>query len=226
MSAWEEEFARIAQRRPLSGPPGWQLAVVTKVDPQSVSIAGLPDDGTTTGTGSSGTGTVPFAEMAWARPTLPNQNVGGAPGRPSNVVSVGDVIVVEKVTAPSGGGANVKALSAQDLCAAPGAQCRGRRGDHGHPDRPRARHVGRLVLRPQPVQPRRPGGAPARLGLQALRLSRGHGCRPDARHHRARRAVQLLPGLRPAGVVAQELRRRLSRADDHRSAASNCRATS
>ncbi len=105
MSAWEEEFARIAQRRPLSGPPGWQLAVVTKVDPQSASITGLPDDGTTTGTGSSGTGTVPFAEMAWARPTLPNQNVGGAPGRPSNVVSVGDVIVVEKVTAPAGGGA-------------------------------------------------------------------------------------------------------------------------
>ena len=29
---WEEEFARIAQRRPLYGPPGWQLAVVTKVD--------------------------------------------------------------------------------------------------------------------------------------------------------------------------------------------------
>ena len=33
---WEEEFARIAQRRPLSGPPGWQLAVVTKVEAQSV----------------------------------------------------------------------------------------------------------------------------------------------------------------------------------------------
>ncbi len=108
MSAWEEEFARIAQRRPLAGPPGWQLAVVTKVDPQSVSISGLPDDGTTTGTGTSGTGTVPFAEMAWARPTLANQNVGGAPGRPSNVVSVGDVIAVEKVTAPPGGGANAK----------------------------------------------------------------------------------------------------------------------
>ena len=31
-SGWEEEFARLAQRRPLFGPPGWQLAVVTKVD--------------------------------------------------------------------------------------------------------------------------------------------------------------------------------------------------
>ena len=100
MSLWEEEFARIAQRRPLAGPPGWQLAVVTKVDPQSVSVAGLPDEG-----GTPGTGTVPFAEMQWARPTLPNQNVGGAPGRPANVVSVGDVIVVEKIDKPTGAGA-------------------------------------------------------------------------------------------------------------------------
>jgi penicillin-binding protein 1A len=113
MSLWEEEFARIAQRRPLFGPPGWQLAVVTKVDPQSASIAGLPDEGPTAGpanvgAGNSGTGTVPFAEMAWARPTLAGQTVGGSPGRPANVVSVGDVIVVEKASVPAGGGANAK----------------------------------------------------------------------------------------------------------------------
>jgi penicillin-binding protein 1A len=106
MTVWEEEFARIAQRRPLFGPPGWQLAVVTKVDAQSVSIAGLPDGGGT----NSETGTVPFAEMTWARPTLAGQTVGGGPGRPANVVSVGDVIVVEKVEKPDAatGGANAK----------------------------------------------------------------------------------------------------------------------
>src|SRR5215510_2907072 len=60
MSVWEEEFARIAQRRPLTGPPTWQLAVVSKVEPQSVQIIGLPD----------GEGTVPFADMTWAAPTL------------------------------------------------------------------------------------------------------------------------------------------------------------
>ena len=43
MSVWEEEFGRIAQRRPLYGPPAWQLAVVNKVDAQSVQIVGLPD---------------------------------------------------------------------------------------------------------------------------------------------------------------------------------------
>jgi len=92
MSVWEEEFARIAQRRPLFGPPAWQLAVVAKVDPQSVQLVGLPD----------GEGTLPFAEMTWARPTLPEQRVGAPPRAPRDVVAVGDVIAVEKVTTAAG----------------------------------------------------------------------------------------------------------------------------
>jgi len=92
MSVWEEEFARIAQRRPLFGPQSWQLAVVAKVEAQSVQIVGLP------GGEGSGEGTIPFAEMTWARPTLPDQRVGNPPRSPRDVVSVGDVVVVEKVT--------------------------------------------------------------------------------------------------------------------------------
>ena len=46
-----------------------------------------------------------------------------------------------------------QALSAQHLRPAPGAQRRRRRGGDGPADRPRARHVGRLGLWPQPVQP-------------------------------------------------------------------------
>jgi penicillin-binding protein 1A len=94
MSAWEEELARIAQRRPLFGPPGWQLAVVSKVEPQGVQLVGLPD----------GDGSLPFAEMNWAAPNLPDQRVGGPPRAPRDVVSVGDVIVVEKVAAATVGG--------------------------------------------------------------------------------------------------------------------------
>ncbi|MFI5031433.1 MAG: penicillin-binding protein 1A [Reyranellales bacterium] len=94
---WEEEFARLAQRRPLYGPPGWVLAVVTKVDATSVTI-GLPN-----ADGTSSDGTIPFAEMQWARPTLPDQRVGGSPGRPAQVLNVGDVIPVEKVAAPTTG---------------------------------------------------------------------------------------------------------------------------
>jgi penicillin-binding protein 1A len=97
-SNWQEEFARIAQRRPLYGMPGWQLAVVTKVEATSASIAGLPDTD-----GSGGEGTIPFAEMQWARPTLPDQRVGGFPGRPAQVVNVGDVVIVEKVEKPTTG---------------------------------------------------------------------------------------------------------------------------
>ena len=93
MSVWEEEFARIAQRRPLQGPASWQLAVVSKVEAQAIQVVGLPGDGE---------GTVPFAEMTWARPTLKDQTVGGAPRGPRDVVAVGDVIVVEKVEKPAG----------------------------------------------------------------------------------------------------------------------------
>ena len=38
MSVWEEEFARIAQRRPLQGPASWQLAVVSKVEAQAIQV--------------------------------------------------------------------------------------------------------------------------------------------------------------------------------------------
>jgi penicillin-binding protein 1A len=100
---WEQEFARIQQRRPLNAPSSWQLAVVTAVGPQAATIAGLPSNGD-----GSGEGTIPFAEMQWARPNLPNQNVGAAPSRPANVVSVGDVIVVERLMRPTGAPADAK----------------------------------------------------------------------------------------------------------------------
>ena len=97
MSVWEEEFARIVQRRPLGGPASWQLAVVSKIEPQAVQIVGLPSSD-----GGGGEGTVPFAEMTWAAPTLAEQRLGAPPRRPQDVVNVGDVIVVEKVEKPAG----------------------------------------------------------------------------------------------------------------------------
>src|SRR5476651_2010203 len=88
---WEEEFARIQQRRPMYGPESWRLAVVTRVEAAQAQIAGLPAaDGATEGT-------IPFAEMQWACATGPNQTMGACPGRPANVVNVGDVVVVEKL---------------------------------------------------------------------------------------------------------------------------------
>ena len=155
---------------------------------------------------------MPFAEMTWAAPTLADQRVGAPPRRPRDVVSVGDVIVVEKVEKPRRR-QNAKPYPPKTYALRQVPNVEGGVVVMDTADRPRARHVGRLVLRPQPVQPRRPGGAPARLVVQAVRLSRGDGCGLHAGLDRARRAVLLRPGLRPAGVDAQELRRRLSRAD-------------
>ena len=53
---------------------------------------------------------------------------------------------------------------------ATGAGSLRRHGGGGSLDRPRARHGRRLLLRPEPVQPRHAGAAPARLLVQAVRL--------------------------------------------------------
>ena len=71
---------------------------------------------------------------------------------------------------------------------------------------------GRLQLHQEPVQPRHPGPAPARLGLQAHRLFHGHGQRLHPGLHRPRRAHRL-PGLRQRQALeARELRGRVLRA--------------
>jgi len=93
---WEEEFARIQQRRPMYGPESWRLAVVTKVEATQAQVAGLVDK-ERAAADSPTEGVIPFAEMQWACATGPNQTVGACPSRPANVVSVGDVVVVEKL---------------------------------------------------------------------------------------------------------------------------------
>ena len=40
---------------------------------------------------------IPFAEVEWARPNLPNQEVGPAPKKPEDVLKTGDLIAVEAV---------------------------------------------------------------------------------------------------------------------------------
>src|SRR5262249_56013900 len=82
------ECGGIGEGGAVVAPASWQVAVVTKVEPEAVQLAGLPD----------GEGTLPFAEMTWAAPNLPEQRLGAPPRSPKDVVAVGDVIVVEKVT--------------------------------------------------------------------------------------------------------------------------------
>ena len=63
----------------------------------------------------------------------------------------------------------------------------------------------RTQLRRQPVQPRGRGQAPARLVVQAVRLSGGAGEGPDARH-RARRRADLGQGMEPGKLLARIFR--------------------
>ncbi len=187
MGVWEEEFARIVQRRPLSGPAGWVLAVVSK-GRSPVGVAGRVACGRRRGR---------RGDAALCRDDLGGADACRAAGRRAAARAARRGRRGRRDRGGEGrqaGRGRCQALSAEDLFAAPGPQCRGRRGGYGYPDRPCARHVGRLVLRPQPVQPCRPGGAPAGLVLQALRLSRGHGQRLHAGLGRARRAFSYDPG--------------------------------
>ena len=101
-----------------------------------------------------------------------------------------------------------------------------RHGGRGPADRPRARHGRRLLLRPEPVQPRHAGAAPARLLVQADRLFRRARQRLYAVVAGARRAARDRPGPRPRRVEAGELRGRLLRPLDACASASSIRATS
>ncbi len=66
----------------------WQKAVVLKLTNTSAIIGFVGGD----------RGQIPMSEMAWARKALDNHYVGERPKKPSDVLSVGDVIAVEKLT--------------------------------------------------------------------------------------------------------------------------------
>ena len=68
----------------------WRLAAVLELT-QTEARIGLAD-GTE--------GQIPMAELLWARPWKKDQLVGGEPKRPKDVLAVGDVVLVEPVTAP------------------------------------------------------------------------------------------------------------------------------
>lgn len=83
---WVPQLASV--KRPEGMPEAWSLALVLDTDGAKARI-GLP---------SGQTGTIPFSAMEWARPWQEGQTVGRAPQRPSDVVSRGDVVAVERLT--------------------------------------------------------------------------------------------------------------------------------
>ena len=82
---WFEEFTK--EQRPFGANSDWLLAVVTSVKNDAASIT-LQDEST---------GEIPLSVLAWARKNLANQQVGAQPQKVSEVLNVGDVILVEKI---------------------------------------------------------------------------------------------------------------------------------
>ncbi len=82
---WAGQLAEL--EAPKAALASWTLAVVLGVKGERAEI-GLID-------GSQGM--LPMAELTWARPPLEGQKVGPAPKSPSQVLDVGDVVLVEPV---------------------------------------------------------------------------------------------------------------------------------
>ncbi len=96
---WHELLA------PLQAPAGagaWRVALVLEVGDEHAQI-GLKDDSV---------GQIPFAELSWARPWKKDQKVGPAPKQPADVLSAGDVVLVEAVAQDAEGQAYPEATYA------------------------------------------------------------------------------------------------------------------
>ncbi len=87
----------LAARTPPGGAGGWSLALVLKVTDTAADI-GVRENRTETKPGK-----IPLSELSWARPVLPEQKVGAPPKKVSDVLTVGDLILVEPVTATPDG---------------------------------------------------------------------------------------------------------------------------
>ena len=83
-AGWVERLEAI--ERP-GGLVPWRLAVIFNVAPEEAEI-GLSD---------GDTGTIPLAEVKWARPWLEGQRIGASIKRVGDVLEVGDVVAVELV---------------------------------------------------------------------------------------------------------------------------------
>jgi penicillin-binding protein 1A len=86
LDASQQDFA--AKLAGVALPPGatpWRLAIVLADDAEGAAIGFA--DGTR--------GRIPFEEMRWARPELPDQHVGPAPKQAADVAKPGDVVLVE-----------------------------------------------------------------------------------------------------------------------------------
>ncbi len=82
---WQEKFKQV--EKPSGSKDSWEMAIVKNVSANKADIE-LKD---------GKKGEIPLTVLAWARKNLRNQSVGGQPQKVSDVLGVGDVIIVEKI---------------------------------------------------------------------------------------------------------------------------------
>ena len=81
---WQQQLANLPRVPEL---PGWQRALVTKLEERGAEIA--VEDGKR--------GLIPMTELRWARATKEHQRLGPTVQHPRDVVAVGDLILVERL---------------------------------------------------------------------------------------------------------------------------------
>ncbi|MCQ2741425.1 MAG: transglycosylase domain-containing protein, partial [Alphaproteobacteria bacterium] len=82
---WKTQFQEM--KKPDGSKNAWKLAIVKDVKDNKAVIE-LQDEQE---------GEIPLSVLAWAKKTLKDQSVGSAPQKVSDVVSKGDVVLVEKI---------------------------------------------------------------------------------------------------------------------------------
>lgn len=87
---WQQVLTNFTPETELS--PGWRKAIVLNVGAKQVEI-GFPN---------GKTGHISLKELAWARHTTPNQGFAGPVTKPSDVLKVGDIIVVSALAGSKG----------------------------------------------------------------------------------------------------------------------------
>ncbi|WP_343559532.1 penicillin-binding protein 1A [Kiloniella sp. b19] len=80
---WKAELQKVATP---GGVAPWELAAVIDTDNRGYALIGLK---------AGGLARIPMDELKWARPWIKGQKVGAGPKRPSDVLTPGDVVLVE-----------------------------------------------------------------------------------------------------------------------------------
>jgi penicillin-binding protein 1A len=93
LEGWKEALPLLAKETPIYGKQ--KLAVVMGVDNTHATIAFAPDDSEQA---EYPQGTIPMSAMRWARAVLPSGALGVVPSKPSMVVKVGDVVLVNPLS--------------------------------------------------------------------------------------------------------------------------------